>query len=102
MKHLLSSVAGALALAASLALVGCAPPPPAAPSAPVSVTVSYPVERLVSDFSDFTARTAGFCQIKMRAEVFAGVVHLVETSGAHRPSLRRTALLRLRAHVGPR
>jgi hypothetical protein len=36
---------------------------------------------------DLAARARGACQIKMRAEVFPRVVHLVETSGAQRPSL---------------
>jgi hypothetical protein len=49
----------ALALGLSLALTGCARAPSGAPAAaPVTVTVSYPVERGVTDSADFTARTA--------------------------------------------
>jgi hypothetical protein len=38
----------------------------------------------------------------MRAQVFTRVVHLVKAGRAERPSLRGTALLRLRARGGPR
>jgi hypothetical protein len=51
---------------------------------------------------NLTARARGFRQVKMRAEVFARVVYLIEPGGAQRPTLRGTALLRLRAHGGPR
>jgi hypothetical protein len=51
---------------------------------------------------DFTAWARGLRQIKMRAKVLARVMHLIEARGAERLSLRGTALLRLRAHGGPR
>ena len=51
---------------------------------------------------DIAARARGFFEIEMRAEVFACIVHLVETLGTQRPSRRGTALLRLHVHGGPR
>ena len=51
---------------------------------------------------DFAAGTGGLCKIEVCAEVFASVVHLVETGSSLRFSPRGTALLRLRALGGPR
>src|ERR1700732_2516342 len=49
----------ALVLGCCFALTGCARAPSEAPTAaPVTVTVSYPVERDVTDYADFTARIA--------------------------------------------
>jgi hypothetical protein len=49
----------ALVLGFSLGLMGCSrAPSEAPPAAPVTVTVSYPVERDVTDYADFTARIA--------------------------------------------
>ncbi len=42
--------------------------PPAA--APISVAVSYPVEREVTDYADFTARTAAVDSVEVRARVW--------------------------------
>src|SRR5262245_66592005 len=64
--------AGALsALCVLPALTGCsnAPsggPPPAAPS----VTVSYPVEQEVTDYADYTGRTAAVDSVDVRAHVW--------------------------------
>jgi RND family efflux transporter MFP subunit len=60
-----------LALAAVwIVLAGCAPVPTEAPrSAPVSVMVSYPIERDVTDFADFTGRTAAVDSVEVRARV---------------------------------
>ncbi len=53
-----------------LALAGCARAPSEAPAgAPAPVTVSYPVEREVTDYSDFTARTAAVDSVELRARV---------------------------------
>src|SRR5262249_35050417 len=55
----------------SIALTGCtqtsSEQPPAAP---VSVTVSYPVEREVTAYADFTARTAAIDSVDVRAHVW--------------------------------
>ena len=37
---------------------------------PISVTVSYPVEREVTDYADFTARTAAVDSVEVRARVW--------------------------------
>jgi RND family efflux transporter MFP subunit len=60
-----------LMIASVFALVGCAPgtsaPPPAAPT---MVSVSYPVEREVTDYADFTARIAAVDSVEVRAHVW--------------------------------
>jgi RND family efflux transporter MFP subunit len=61
----------ALALGFGLGLAGCAPAPRGAPAAaPTPVTVSYPVERYVTDYADFTARTAAVDSVEVRAHVW--------------------------------
>ena len=50
---------------------GLRPAPSAPPAAaPVPVTVSYPVEREVTDYADFTARTAAVDSVEVRARVW--------------------------------
>src|ERR1700683_4281263 len=52
-------------------MAGCAPAPSVQPeSAPMPVTVSYPVERKVTDYKDFTARTAAVDSVEVRAHVW--------------------------------
>src|SRR3954466_6051641 len=54
-----------------LGLVGCVRVPSAAPeAAPTPVTVSRPVERDVTDYADFTARTAAVDSVEVRAHVW--------------------------------
>ncbi len=54
-----------------LVLAGCAGAPSGAPErAPTPVTVSYPVEREVTDHADFTARTAAVDSVEVRAHVW--------------------------------
>src|SRR5262245_58269145 len=61
----------ALVLGFCLALTGCAQPPSETPAAaPVPVPVSYPVERDVTDYADFTARTAAVDSVEVRARVW--------------------------------
>src|SRR5262245_46048729 len=53
-----------------LGFVGCTKPPQTAPApAPVPVSVSVPVQREVTDFTDFTARTAAVDSVEVRARV---------------------------------
>jgi len=55
----------------ALFFAGCARPPAAPPAtAPTPVTVSYPVEREVTDYADFTARTAAVDSVEVRARVW--------------------------------
>src|SRR5271168_3952241 len=61
----------ALVLGFCLGLLGCARAPSEAPTAaPIPVTVSYPVERYVTDYADFTARTAAVDSVEVRAHVW--------------------------------
>jgi RND family efflux transporter MFP subunit len=54
-----------------VALTGCARESSEAPApAPVAVTVSYPVEREVTDYADFTGRTAAVDSVELRARVW--------------------------------
>jgi RND family efflux transporter MFP subunit len=63
-------IAAALIPWICLALVGCARAPSEAPAATrPPVTVSYPVEREVTDYADFTARTAAVDSVELRARV---------------------------------
>jgi RND family efflux transporter MFP subunit len=63
-------IASALVPGLCLALAGCAKAPPQGPPAePPPVTVSYPVEREVTDYADFTARTAAVDSVELRARV---------------------------------
>src|SRR5262245_54805618 len=59
MSRSLTFSGSALLLGFCLGLIGCARPPSEVPAAaPVSVPVSYPAERYVTDYADFTGRTA--------------------------------------------
>jgi len=51
-------------------LAGCAQKPSEAPPQPVPVTVSRPVQREVSDYVDFTGRTAAVDSVEVRAHVW--------------------------------
>src|SRR4051794_37831241 len=58
-------------LGLGLALAGCVRVPSAAPeAAPTPVTVSRPVERDVTDYADFTGRTAAVESVEVRARVW--------------------------------
>jgi RND family efflux transporter MFP subunit len=61
----------ALVLGFCLGLTGCARAPSEAPAgAPTPVTVSYPVGREVTDYADFTGRTAAVDSVEVRAHVW--------------------------------
>src|SRR5262245_48749670 len=72
MKYDWTSLASlVLVLGFCLGLAGCAPAPSGAPgAAPTPVTVSYPVEREVTDYADFTGRTAAVDSVELRAPVW--------------------------------
>ncbi|MCI0639890.1 MAG: efflux RND transporter periplasmic adaptor subunit [Gemmataceae bacterium] len=54
-----------------LALVGCNREPVEDPVAgPLTVSVSYPIEREVTDYADFTGRTAAVESVEVRARVW--------------------------------
>jgi RND family efflux transporter MFP subunit len=61
----------ALVLGFCLGLTGCARAPSEAPTAaPIPVTVSYPAERYITDYTDFTARIAAVDSVEVRAHVW--------------------------------
>src|SRR3954454_12804979 len=72
MRYPLTFLVGSvLVLGGCLALAGCARrPAEASAAAPLPVTVSYPVEREVTDYADFTARTAAVDSVEVRAHVW--------------------------------
>jgi RND family efflux transporter MFP subunit len=84
MKFDSTSLAGiALALGSCLGLAGCARTPPEGPAAaPIPVTVSRPVERYVTDYADFTARTAAVDSVEVRAHVWGYLDKVNFTEGA--------------------
>src|SRR5436309_16071547 len=58
-------------LLSSLVLTGCTRTPSEAPAtAPIPITVSHPVERQVTDYADFTGRTAAVDSVEVRARVW--------------------------------
>jgi RND family efflux transporter MFP subunit len=72
MRYRSTFLAGsALVLGFCFGLTGCARAPAEAPvAAPIPVTVSYAVEREVTDYADFTARTAAVDSVEVRAHVW--------------------------------
>src|SRR5260370_13580733 len=61
----------ALLVGFCFALTGCVRSPSEAPAAaPIPVSVSYPVERDVTDYADFTSRTAAVDSVEVRAHVW--------------------------------
>jgi len=64
------AIASALVPGLCLALAGCAQRPAEGPAAAAPlVKVSYPVEREVTDYADYTARTAAVDSVELRARV---------------------------------
>src|SRR6476659_6505288 len=60
-----------LVIGLCLALTGCARTPSETPvAAPIPITVSYPVERYVTDYADFTAWIAAVDSVEVRAHVW--------------------------------
>jgi RND family efflux transporter MFP subunit len=71
MSGFLKSCSWTLVVGVLLGLAGCtrAPSEPP-PTAPTPVSVSYPVERDVTDHADFTGRTAAVDSVEVRARVW--------------------------------
>ncbi len=67
----LARVLSALALGLSIGLAGCSRGPSGgSETAPTPVTVSFPMEKVVTDYADFTARTAAVDSVEVRAHVW--------------------------------
>lgn len=64
-----TAIAAALVPGIFVLLTGCAKPAAESPSGPPEIAVSYPVEREITDFADFTARTAAVDSVELRARV---------------------------------
>ena len=59
-----------LAVGLAIGLSGCARAPAAAPAEPTQVDVSYPLEQQITDYVEFTARTAAVDSVELRARVW--------------------------------
>ena len=72
-----------LVLGFCFALAGCAEAP-SIPEvvAPTPVSVSYPVEQYVTDYADFTSRTAAVDSVEVRAHVWGYLDEVNFTEGA--------------------
>ena len=71
------ALGAALSLSLGFAALGCSPAPPeGGPLPPPAVTVSYPLEREVTDYNTFTGRTAAVESVKVRAHVW-GYLHKI-------------------------
>src|SRR6476660_3670397 len=65
------------------ALVGCSQrPPQLAPAGPPAVPVSHPVDRVVTDYVDFTGRTDAVQAVDVRARVTGYLVQMPFKEGA--------------------
>jgi multidrug efflux system membrane fusion protein len=65
------------------ALIGCSHgPPQLAPSEPPAVPVSHPVQRVVTDYVDFTGRTDAVQAVDIRARVTGYLVEMPFKEGA--------------------
>src|SRR4051794_7310513 len=74
-------IRSALVLALGLGPAGCARTPPEAPTTePTRVEVSHPAERELTDYADFTGRTAAVDSVEVRARVsgYLDKVHFKE------------------------
>ena len=60
----------ALLICFSIGLTSCARPSSEAPPTAIPVTASHPVERDVTDYADFTGRTAAVDSVELRARVW--------------------------------
>jgi RND family efflux transporter MFP subunit len=68
--HTIHLAGATLVLGCCIGLAGCARKAAEAPAtAPPQVTVSYPVEREITDHADYTARTAAVDSVELRARV---------------------------------
>jgi RND family efflux transporter MFP subunit len=73
---------GGLVAALGLASAGCTPAPSLAPSEPLPVTVSKPVEREVTDFNEYTGQTQAVESVTVRPQVYGYLLKVNFTDGA--------------------
>jgi RND family efflux transporter MFP subunit len=75
-----------LFLGCCLGLAGCSPAPEEATGkSPPTVTVSYPLERVVTDYQDYTGRTASVDSVQVQARVtgYLDKIYFKEGSEVH-------------------
>jgi multidrug efflux system membrane fusion protein len=84
------NVLSAATLVLSLALTGCAGKPAEAPGPP-TVTVSYPLQREVTDYEVYTGRTAAVDSVQVQARV-TGYLQQFQFSGLSRGQGRGRAV----------
>src|SRR4051794_27866170 len=72
----------ALAMGVSISATGCTRTPASAPAAPALVTVTRPIEREITDYSDFTGRTAAVDSVELRARVWGYLTKVNFKEGA--------------------
>lgn len=72
----------ALVVCMSIGAAGCTRAPATAPAAPAVVTVSRPLERDITDYSDFTGRTAAVDSVELRARVWGYLTKVNFKEGA--------------------
>ncbi|HJT76148.1 MAG TPA: efflux RND transporter periplasmic adaptor subunit [Gemmataceae bacterium] len=76
-------VGSGLLLAAGVGLPGCAPKPGGtAPGGPPNVTVSYPLQQTITDYGEYTGRTAAVDAVQIRARVSGYLDKINFTEGA--------------------
>src|SRR5207248_1108628 len=63
-------------------MAGCKRAPSETPPEPTPVSVSYPVERVVTDHTDFTGRTAAVDSVEVKAHVWGYLDKVNFTEGA--------------------
>jgi len=72
-----------LLLGSCLGFAGCSQSPEEAPGKPLpTVTVSYPLEREVTDYQDYTGRTAAVDSVQVQARVTGYLEKIYFTEGA--------------------
>jgi RND family efflux transporter MFP subunit len=81
-RFLTAHLGSAFLLGSVLGLTGCARTPDAPPTAPTPVSVSYPIERTVTNHAEFPARTAAVDAVEVRAHVWGYLDKVKLTEGA--------------------
>ncbi len=82
-RHARVTAAVAAAAALCALAVGCTPQPSTVPAtAPAVVVVSYPLERNVTDYADFTGRSEAVKSVEIRARVDGYLISMPFKEGA--------------------
>jgi RND family efflux transporter MFP subunit len=83
MKSFLSFVGGPVVIVGlSIGLSGCTRAPSMPPPQPTPVSFSYPIEREVTDYADFTGKTVAVDSVEVRAHVWGYLEKIKFIEGA--------------------